>query len=208
MMYQTIFLGALIMLKLLSFLVAICLLPNVYAASLTVETPYMVRVEREMQARAFFTNDEGVRTDVTEDVRFSTSESYPQYGNGRFLVRLPTFGYGSTYSFTVYANYTDDSGASFSSQSRVQADLTPDYINISGPNYVASRSSAMFRATGYYNGRMADLTNRGSWFANYGRMSASGFYNAPQVIPGRGVLYDSIRFNFAGRYTSFSVYVQ
>lgn len=194
--------------KLLGIFLTFSLFSSLYAASLTVETPYMVRVEREMQARAFYTDDNGVRTDVTNEARFSTSESYPQYGSGRFQVRLPTFGYGSTHTFTVYATFTDENGESFSDQKRVQADLTPDYINISGPSYVASRSSAMFRATGYYNGRMADLTNRGSWFANYGSMSGNGFYRAPQVIPGRGMLYDNIRFNFSGRFTSYSVYVQ
>ncbi len=207
-MYQTIFLGVYMLLKSLSFLLSLSLFSSIHAASLEIQAPYMVRVEREMQARAFYTDDNGTKVDVTEQARFSSSESYPQYGQGRFLVRLPTFGYGTTHSFTVYANFTAEDGTSVSAQARVQADLTPDYINISGPNYVASRSSAMFRATGYYNGRSTDLTNRGSWFANYGNMSGNGFYWAPQVIPGRGTVYDNIRFNFAGRSSSFSVYVQ
>ena len=196
------------LLKLLSFVLSFSLFGSLFAASLEIEAPYMVRVEREMQARAFYTDNNGTKVDVTEQARFSSSEGYPQYGQGRFLVRLPTFGYGTTHSFTIYANFTAEDGSSVSAQARVQADLTPDYINIFGPSYVASRSSALFRATGYYNGRSADLTNRGSWFAYYGNMSGNGFYWAPQVIPGRGILYDSIRFNFAGRSSSYSVYVQ
>lgn len=195
-------------LKSLLFIISLVTSNFVYAASLQIETPFNVRVEREMQAKAFFTDDNGTRLEVTSEADFSTSESYPQYSSGRFHVRLPNFGYGTTHFFTVYANFTAEDGTKYSAQNRVQADLTPDYINISGPGHVASRSSAMFRATGYYNGRMADLTNRGSWFAMYGNMSGTGFYWAPQVTPGRGMVYDNIRFNFAGRSTSYSVYVQ
>ena len=161
-----------------------------------------------MQVRAYFTDDAGARMEVTGDVEFRTSENDPVYSNGRILIRLPSFGYGSTHMVTVYARYTDESGQTYSDQKSVTADLTPDYINISGPSYVASRSSAMFRATGYYNGRMADLTSRGTWFANYGRMSGSGYYWAPQVAPGRGMLYDRIRFNFSARSSTYTVYVQ
>lgn len=195
-------------LKLLSLFLSLSLFSSLFAASLQIVAPSVVRVETEMQARAFYTDNTGTRTDVTDQARFSTSESYPQYGQGRFLVRLPSFGYGTTHSFTVYSTFTTPDGTSLSAQSRVQADLTPDYINIMGPSYVASRSSAMFRAVGFYSGRSIDLTNRGSWFANYGNMSGNGFYYAPQVIPGRGVLYDNIRFNFAGRFGTYTVYVQ
>ena len=195
-------------LKSLAIMVALLINSAIFAAQFDITSPYSVRVEREMQAQAFFTDDSGARIEVTSEATFSTSESYPQYSNGRFLVRLPNFGYGTTHSFTVYANYTDEAGVTYSAQKRVQADLTPDYINIQGPSYVASRSSAMFRAVGYYNGRSADLTNRGSWFAMHGRMSGNGYYWAPQVIPGRGMIYDNIRFNFAARSTSYSVYVQ
>lgn len=181
---------------------------SVYAATLQLETPWNVRVEREMQVRAYFTDDAGNRSEVTGDVELRTSENDPVYSNGRILIRFPSLGFGSTHMVTVYARYTDESGQTYSDQKSVTADLTPDYINISGPSYVASRSSAMFRATGYYNGRMADLTDRGSWYAMYGRKSGSGFYWAPQVIPGRGMVYDNIRFNFAARSTSYSVYVQ
>lgn len=195
-------------LKSLAFMVSLVISSAVFAAQLEISTPYSVRVEREMQAQAYFVDDSGARTEVTSEATFSTSESYPQYSNGRFHVRLPSFGYGTTHSFTVYANFTDEAGTTYSAQKRVQADLTPDYINIQGPSYVASRSSAMFRAVGYYNGRSADLTNRGSWFAMYGNMSGNGYYWAPQVVPGRGTIYDNIRFNFAARSTSHSVYVQ
>lgn len=195
-------------LKLLCSLLVLAGSNLAFAANLEIETPWNVRVEREMQARAYFTNDQGQRLDVTAQADFDTSENYPEYAPGRFFVRLPTFGYGTTHSFTVSVRYTTEDGQTFSAQTRVSADLTPDYIVINGPSYVSSRSSAMFRATGYYSGRSADLTNRGSWYANYGNMSGSGFYWAPAVIPGRGVVYDYIRFNFALRTANFTVYVQ
>ena len=178
------------------------------AASLQLETPWNVQVEREMQVRAYFVNDEGQRLEVTNTADFDTSEGYPEYGQGRFHVRFPSFGYGSTHSFTVYARYTTEAGQTYSAQARVSADLSPDYISISGPSYVMSRSSAMYRATGHYAGRMIDLTNRGSWFAMYGNMSGNGYYWAPAVIPGRGTVFDSLRFNFAARSANYTVYVQ
>lgn len=196
------------LLKLLSVFCVLFTSLSLSAASLEIQAPWNVRVEREMQLQAFYTDDSGQRTDVTAQADFDTSEGYPEYGPGRFHVRMPNFGFGTTHSFTVYVRYTNADGQTLSSQARVTADLTPDYINISGPSYVASRSSAMFRATGYYNGRMVDLTNRGQWYAMYGRMSGNGFYWAPAVIPGRGVVYDNLRFNFAARSTSYSVYVQ
>lgn len=180
---------------------------QVYASSLRIEAPWSVRVEQQMQARAIFTNDAGERFDVTNEAQFESSDGYLQSAPGSFYVRLPSFGFGQTHTFTISARYTSEDGQYHSNSVRIQADLTPDYISITGPSYVRSRMSAMYRATGHYSGRTADLTNRGSWFANYGRMSGNGFYYAPQAVPGR-VLFDNLRFNFGGRMTSYTVYVQ
>lgn len=180
---------------------------NVFAASLRLEAPWSVRVEHQVQVRAIFTNDEGQSFDITSETQFDTSDGYRSSAPGLFHVHFPTLGFGQMHSFTVYARYTNEAGEYFSAQTRIQADLTPDYISITGPSYVPSRMTAMYRAQGHYAGRTADLTSRGNWFSNYGRMTMNGQYWAPQSYPGR-VLFDTLRFNFAGRSANYTVYVQ
>ncbi len=194
---------------LLKALISVVLLvsSSVFAASLRLEAPWSVRVEHEVQVRAIYTNDEGQSFDITSETQFDSSEGYRSASPGRFHVSFPTLGYGNLHSFMVYARYTNEEGEYFSAQTRIQADLTPDYVSISGPSYVRSRMSAVYRARGHYAGRSVDLTHRGHWFANYGRIAGNGMYFAPQSFPGR-VLFDNLRFNFGGRMANYTVYVQ
>ena len=176
------------------------------AASLTIETPFAVKVEEYAQFRAYLTSTEGARTEVTNQVHFSMIGARDM-GAGQFLVELPPFNSGNDFYLNISASYNTPAGESLSAFQMVRVDVTPQYLELWGSPWARAGQSSTFRAYGHYGIKRVDLTQNGRWYALYGQMGSWGYYQAPMARDGR-TIYDRISFSFGMQTSSISVTVQ
>ncbi len=175
------------------------------AASVELTNIHGVRVYRQHQFGAVFTDDQGQRFDVTNEAHFRATGTSGGYA-GRFTFELPSFGSSTSGYETVSVSYTFN-GQTYQSSRSVRVDYTPDYIRISGSTYVRSGSSTYLRAQGQFGSRSVDLSRMGRWSALYGSVF-NGNYRAPRLRDGERSRYDRVTFSYGLRSDSISITVR
>lgn len=177
-----------------------------WAASLQLTQTYNVRVERPHQFRAVLIDDNGSSSEVSGQAQFTATNARRSGAPGGFVFTLPSFGSSNSGYETVEVTY-DHEGVLLRDRQLVRVDYTPDSINITGSTWVRSGGSSYLRATGYFGGRMVDLSNRGRWSALYGSVF-NGSYRAPTLRQGERNRYDRVTFSFGLRQDSVSITVR